>query len=329
MLFRSDLYWNKGNHSAKFGVTMQRTQSNVDAPGWLGGQYTFPSLTAFLSGTPSAFLGPLIGQENGYRDFRDINLILYAQDDWKVNSRLTINIGLRHHFITNPVTNKQPLNAILDFNKSTTFEHVDHVYLHNPSNMNFDPRVGFAYDLTGDRKTSLRGGFGIFHNPIVARTYASGYYFNPPYLLGTAVAPSFPNPFAGSASLAVTQSQANGINYDTPATPYQMQWNLNLQREFMGNTIFTLGYVGARGVHLFYQRDQNLVTYTTNAQGQRFYGKLNAAGTAVVANPRINPNFAVVNSAEPMANSSYNAMVASLNRRFNRNVQYEIGRAHV
>ena len=168
----------------------------------------------------------------------------------RVNSRLTINIGLRHHFITNPVTNKQPLNAILDFNKSTTFERVPTVFKNNPSTMNFDPRIGFAYDLTGDRKTSLRGGFGIFHNPIVARTYASGYYFNPPYLLGTAVAPSFPNPFAGSASLAVTQSQANGINYDTPATPYQMQWNLNLQREFMGNTIFTLGYVGARGVRL-------------------------------------------------------------------------------
>ncbi len=323
-IFGDDVYLNKGNHNAKFGVTLQRTQSNVDAPGWLGGQYTFPSLASFLSGTPSAFLGPLIGQENGYRDFRDYNLILYAQDDWRINSRLTINFGLRYHFLTNPVTNKQPLNAILDFAKSTTFEKVPNVFLHNPATRNFDPRFGFAYDLTGDRKTSLRGGFGIFHNPIVARTYASGYYFNPPYLLGTGINPAFPNPFTGSASLAVTQSQANGINYDTPATPYQMQWNLNLQREFMGNTIFTVGYVGARGVHLFYQRDQNLVGYTTNAAGQRFYGKLSATGTAIVPNARLNPNFAVINSAEAMGNSSYNALVTSLNRRFTRSIQYGV-----
>ncbi|PYR99777.1 MAG: hypothetical protein DMG16_17140 [Acidobacteria bacterium] len=78
-------------------------------------------------------------------------------------------------------------------------------------------------------------------------------FFNPPYVLGTVIAPSFPSPF-GSLT-APLPSQTNGVNYDTPATPYLMQWNSNVQRQVMEATILTVGYVGSRGVHLFNQRD--------------------------------------------------------------------------
>jgi hypothetical protein len=323
-IFSDDVYWTRGSHNIKIGGGLQRTQSNVDAPGWLGGQYTFLSLESFLRGNAATFLGSLPGQENGYRDFRDFNITGYITDDWKATQRLTINLGARYHFITNPTTNKQPLTAILDFARSTEFTKVPNVFLNNPSSRNFDPRIGFAYDLLGNHKTSLRGGFGVYHNPIVSRTYASGYYFNAPYLLATANSPSFPDPFAaGVGGIRPTQSQANGINYDTPNTPYQLQWNVNLQHEVMNGTILMVGYVGSQGKNLFRQRDQNPVVPQT-INGRQVFGQVNATGSAIVPFARVNTNFTQVNSAETKASSNYHSLQSSLNRRFKNNLQYGV-----
>jgi len=171
-----------------------------------------------------------------------------------------------------------------------------------------DPRVGLAFDPSNDHKTSIRAGFGVFHNPITPRTYASGYYFNPPYSFIVTVFPSFPTP----SFAAALPSQSNAVNYDTPTTPYQMQWNLNIQRELLANTILTLGYVGARGVHLFYQRDQNPPIPTIGANGERVFSSPGPFGP--VTNPRVNPALGPYNGAEPQANSSYQSMQVNLNR---------------
>src|SRR5439155_1701224 len=180
----------------RIGGYVERVQSNVNAPGWFGGNWSFSSLENFLRGNPSVFLGPLPGQEDAYRDFREIDAVGYVQDEWRVRPKLTLNLGLRYNFVSNPVTVKHPLNAITDFVKGTGFVQVPNVFKNNPSLRNFDPRFGFAYDPFNDHKTSIRGGFGVFHNPVQPRTYASAYYFNPPYVLGTVIAPSFPSPFA-------------------------------------------------------------------------------------------------------------------------------------
>ncbi|HUI79722.1 MAG TPA: carboxypeptidase-like regulatory domain-containing protein [Bryobacteraceae bacterium] len=76
-----DLYWNHGAHSLRFGADVQRVQSNVNAPGWLGGEYEFSSLAGFLSASPFLFFGPLPSESDGYRDFREIDANGYVQDD--------------------------------------------------------------------------------------------------------------------------------------------------------------------------------------------------------------------------------------------------------
>jgi len=316
-----DVYWTHGLHNLRIGGYVERVQSNVNAPGWFGGNWSFSSLENFLRGNPSVFLGPLPGQEDAYRDFREIDAVGYVQDEWRVRPKLTLNLGLRYNFVSNPVTVKHPLNAITDFVKGTGFVQVPNVFKNNPSLRNFDPRFGFAYDPFNDHKTSIRGGFGVFHNPVQPRTYASAYYFNPPYVLGTVIAPSFPSPFASLT--APLPSQTNGVNYDTPSTPYLMQWNLNLQRQVMEATILTVGYVGSRGAHLFNQRDQNPPIPAIGPTGERIYGTLGPTGV-VVPNRRRNTAFGPLNSAEPTANSIYNSLQANLNRRFQRNVQAQV-----
>ena len=313
-----DVYWTAGNHNIRFGGDITRMQSNLNAPGWLGGQYVFNSLASFLQAKPFLFFGPLPNQSDGDRDFREIDVNGYIQDDWKVTPRLTLNMGLRYEFVSNPVTDKHPLSNIVNYRTDKAFTPVPHVFLNNPSLKNFDPRFGFAFDPSKDHKTSIRGGFGIFHNPISPRTYASGYYFNPPYSFVVTVFPTFPAP----SFTAPLPSQSNAVNYDTPATPYQMQWNFNIQREIMNSTILTVGYVGSRGVHLFYQADQNPAIPTIGADGHQVFATAGPFG--ITTNPRINPALGPFNAAVPFGNSSYNSLQVNLNRRFQRNIQGQL-----
>lgn len=315
-----DFYWTKGTHSIRFGVDMTRVQSNVNAPGWLGGQFNFSSVQAFEAAKPSIFLGPLPNLLDGDRDFRETDVNAYFQDDWKVTPKFTLNMGLRYDYVTNPVTAQHPLYTVTSFATSTAWTKVPNVFLNNPAVRNFDPRFGFAYDPFSDHKTAIRGGFGIFHDPIAPRTYASAYYFDPPYSSTVVVGPSFPTPSFGGAPLP---SQTNGVNYNTPATPYQMQWNFNIQRELTSATILQVGYVGSRGVHLFYQADQNPPVPTVGPDGNQVFGHL-IPFVGPAPNVRQNSALGYFNSAVDGANSDYNSLQVNLNRRFQKNVQGQL-----
>ena len=229
-----------------------------------------------------------------------------------------MNLGLRYEFVSNPVTSKHPLSTITNYFTSTDFTQVPNVFLNNPSLHNFDPRIGLAYDPFHNHKTSIRAGFGIFHDPVLPRTYASGYYFGPPYSFTVEVFPQFPFPtFANPLP-----SQSNAVNYDNPSTPYEMQYNFNVQRELFNATILTVGFVGSRGVHLFYQRDQNPPVPTVGPDGHEVFATPGPFGIAT--NPRRNPALGPYNGAEPEASSMYDSLQVNLNRRFSRNVQGQV-----
>jgi hypothetical protein len=318
-----DVFWTHGAHSLRFGAAFDRVQSNFTQQGWWGGFYTFPSLTNFLLGSPSLFQGPEPGQTDSYRDFREIELDGYAHDEWKVRPKFTLNIGLRYEFVTNPTTNKHPLNTLIN-PPFGTFQRVPNVFASNPSVRNLDPRIGIAYDPFADHKTSIRAGFGIFYNPIRSRSYASGYYFNPPYALAFVPLPQFPNPFPGALP---PPAQLVGVDYNTTVTPHMYQWNFNVQREIMQATTLTVGYVGSRGLHLYGARDINPVMPTVVNGVQVFgvpRGTPAAPAAGIISNPRLNPAGAALSSEAPVADSNYHSLQAGLNRRFSHGLQSQV-----
>lgn len=313
-----DLIWNKGPHSLKFGGIFSRIQSNFTQDGWWGGSYTFPSIPAFLEGSPILFIGPIPGYTDSTRDFREIEVDGYAQDEWKATSRLTVNMGVRYEFVTDPVTAKQPLYNITD-PPYGTFVRVPHVFASNPSTKNWDPRIGLAFDPFKDHKTSIRVGAGIFYDPIQARTYASGYYFNKPYELAFEFFPPFPNPFATGYSIP---SEIVGIDYNINNSPHMYQWNFNIQHELFESTVLTVGYVGSRGLHLYEGRDINPVL-PEDINGVETFGYLSPTGS-IVSFPRENPALGALSSEAPVANSHYNSLQVGLNRRFSHGLQAQL-----
>jgi hypothetical protein len=315
-----DVIWTHGAHSLRFGGVFSRVRSNFEQQGWWGGFYTFPGLAAFLQGTPSLFQGPEPGQTDSYRDFREIEVDGYIHDEWKIGPKLTMNMGVRYEFVTNPVTDLHPLETLINppFGK---FQRVPHVFASNPSLRNFDPRVGLAYDPFGDHKTAIRAGFGIFYDPIRARSYASGYYFNPPYALAFVPLPAFPNPFPGALP---PPAQLVGVDYNTNVTPHMYQWNINVQRELMSSTTLTVGYVGSRGLHLYAARDINPVQPSV-VNGVTVFGVPRGATAAgIVSNPRLNPAGAALSSEAPVGDSNYHSLQVGLNRRFAHGLQSQL-----
>jgi len=327
--FGDDIVWTSGAHSIKAGGNVMKLVENTWAPFQVAPQWVFPNLTGFMQGNASTLNGQVSDAQNpgadSTKDYRYWVFSAYVDDQWKLTRKLTLNVGLRYSptSIIKAVGHEQfnlinaPFGQWVPVNQSTAT---------NPSLRNFDPRVGLAWDPSADHKTSVRAGFGVFHSVLYSRD--TNHWLQPPFLTVAQTTTSnppiqFPFPWTNvprsSGTVIPTDGTLSCTNcdyYGVHTTPYQMQWNFNIQREVMANTVATVGYLGSHSVHLPAQKDFNYPVPFTGPSGRPTFGVLNATNTAVVANPRLNPAYAYLQMMDALADAHYHALQSSLTHRF-------------
>jgi hypothetical protein len=269
-----DFTWTHGGHSLKLGVVVTRIQTNNVQTAYANGSLYFPngSAEANLEGFDAFAFGVAPGLNNSTRYFREIMVAPYIQDDWKVTSQLTLNLGFRYDYDTLPVGwsyGNTPLTTVVSsflpplgpiantISPDAPFTPVKHVFASNPNAANFEPRFGFAYSPFRDNKTAIRGGVGVFFDPTAARLWESGFIATPPAGFSFIFGAPLPNPFANGVP-GGSVGEFAGVSYQLAGgSPYQLQYNLDLQRQLTPNTIFSIGYVGSVSRHLWTQGDIN------------------------------------------------------------------------
>ena len=324
-----DILWTKGAHSIRVGFMGDRLLNNSWNPISENVVWTFTSFPNFLAGNASVESGVIPAPGNtAHRDYFQYHFAPYAQDDWKVSQKLTVNMGIRYEAASNVTERHDLLYTLLDYYHDTDFTRVPHVFQNNPSLKNFDPRIGIAYDPFANHKTAIRAGFGLFHDPISVQAYQTGFGGAYPWRQAALTAPNaiYPNSPTGTPPL----SQTLPWYYPISSTPYMIQYNLNIQHEVLPNTVLSVGYVGSKGTHLLTGIEANPPTPTIDANGVYHFGTPtgpigpNGLQTAVTPFPRLNPGIQYMTTNRPISDSRYNSLQVSVNRRLSRSVQAQL-----
>ncbi len=305
--YSDDLTHTSGKHAFKAGFNVKRFQYNVRNTFLDRGLYIFFGLEDFLSAFPFIFLGtsPDSDLTNAVR----MTMFgFYLQDDLRVSPNLTLNLGLRYEFITTPHSRRGKSANFVDPERDAA--PVLGKFMENPSLMNFMPRVGLAWDPSGDGETAVRAGFGLFYNQLGLPNFVNGFTLNPPF---TTITQLIIPPFPVVPRESFIPLFTNPVEFDGH-TPYVIQYNLNVQRQLFRDTVFTVGYVGSRGVNLPRPTDINSRQRQILPDGRAFFP---------ADAPRVNPNFRSINLRDFGGNSHYNSLQLSLRKQFSHGLQFQ------
>ena len=343
-----------GSHTIKMGFEWYRLQADSVFDSNIHSTLTFPSFAAFATGQLSAYTQNF---GNSFRQNRVENAFWFIQDDWKITRRLTLNLGFRTEYAGGP-TELNGLISNLNLNDHSAFGAAGAgplgvLQTGQPSfhsNFNPGPRFGFAYKVTDDGKTVVRGGYGIaydfvFLNPITNQRFLPPLIYSGS-LNGTANftgGNSYANLVAGTATLQASLAASVGkfnptlLNFSaiSPAidqnlnNPQVQQWNLGFERELAREVVVKVTYVGTKGTFLPRTRPINLLASqpapaTSFADEQARLSQFTTALAGLSGGPtaysnRYDPRYNAVNLVESSANSSYNSLQVEAEKRFARN----------
>ena len=324
--YMDNLVWTRGSHSMKVGVSVSRFQYNARNFARLQGTYQFDDVRGFMESRFTAatvFYGELESATPQPLGFRQTLVGIYMQDDVQVQPNLTVNLGLRYEFVTNPTEVAGRLGN-LDDPLDTQTRTGNPFFLKNPSLKNFSPRVGFAWDPTGSGKFSVRGGFGLFHQQILQWCCTSALFRSTPFGIRgeldddthQAELDTFPNALKGLDKDHPAVDRVAMFAVSQPTQPYMMQWSLTLQRELFANMAVTAKYSGSRGVSLPRVGSANRPEVSQDANGAFFFPNINA--------PAPNQAFTAITDRRWDGNSYYNALALGLRRRFSGGNMFQL-----
>lgn len=330
--FSDSLSMNFGRHSIKAGGEIRAPLRNIymDVPGTRGSLgftniFTCQRNTAgkCVSGTGLSYADGLLGYVQSaqltnvyFVDQRLFMASFFAQDDFKISPKLTLNLGFRYDFSAPAVegqdhqTNFDPSGAGgLITAKSGSYESRGLV---QTNYKNWAPRVGVAYQL--DSKTVLRAGYGIFYQLFERYGSEDQLALNPPFLINNtpavasnATAPvfflrdGFPTDFLDPAKLDLKRVRIRAVNPRSPA-PYVQQWSFGVQRSLPFHLFVQADYVGTKSTFLTALSDFN-----QPINGVTPY-----------------PNFGYIEYRNPSGNGNYQGLDFTLERRFENDLTFRV-----
>ena len=334
-----------GAHSLKIGAQYQWQIKDQDAFGPTQGNFNFNG-----SFTGNAIADFLLGMPNSYSEldiqrtgrYRYHQIEAFFQDDWKVSSRLTVNLGLRwfgipHIFernneVTTFVPEKWSASRAPRVNPDGTIvpgsgdilgngivnagEGISAGLVKNYWNT-FAPRFGFAWDPAGNGKTVIRGGYGIGYYRVEGNDIYD-FVNNPPFAKTVNITnPPLNNPGGGTAAPPRPVSLvALDFEYKVPMA---QTYSLGIQRELFKNAGLEIAYVGSRGTHLDRARNIN---QPRRVGGFDFDPRLN---TNAISNDALRPfaGWSTIRMAENTGSSTYHSLQVNFDKRFSGGFKFQ------
>jgi Carboxypeptidase regulatory-like domain/TonB dependent receptor len=330
--YRDDLFWLKNGHSFKVGVDYQNNLYS----GYFG-QNVRGTVLGFSSGVSAlnlAAIFPVWNQPSTWnlaalapyvtsftQGFGNWNYSIptnaigtWIQDDWKLNSKLTLNLGLRYD------------NDLGIFNPDLTLKSGIQTPHYN-DNLLFQPRFGFAYDVTGSRKTVIRGGAGLFYADIQANQTIDDTIFNGQTTLSPSITPTPSSPINllapfGNVTGAEFLSGAVPVNAQTiqplapnVQTPYSFQMSIGVEHQLSNTWTLQADYLHWRIYHDWIRTDANL-----------YFNPVTGYPEDPVTFGRPNPEFAaILNFTTPAAAGSQNdGLQVGITRRFSQSFSAQV-----
>jgi hypothetical protein len=263
------LTWSRNDHVVKTGIDWQHYSFGGTSYSRYGGEFRFRNLEEFLTLRRSAsaqadrFTGNLPGTDTA-REMRQHYIAAFVQDEWQARRDLTISLGLRYDAVTTPTESEGRVAGLLrleDLESGPRGVTPGTPLFDNPSGRSVAPRIGVTW--AARPRTMIRGGYGLFTQPLTVSYYRGTTFRVFPYFAGVDLRqPVVFGPgiqaVLGTASPSVVQRRSEFIAYDA-RQPFVQQWHVTLQRGIGAAFTAEVGYLGSRGHNLPFYGDPNSV----------------------------------------------------------------------